>query len=278
MRGKDGAGMIKMGIIGCGNMGGAMLRQMLKAGIFQGDEVLVSDKNPALLKRLADETGVRVTRDNMQAAAAPMVLLAVKPQYILDVTAEIADVLSNDTLVFSIVTGMDMKSLAEALRHPEARIIRIMPNTPALVGQGVLAACRSATVTEEQWAFAMQLLSCMGLAEEVHENMMDAITGLSGSSPAFVFLFLEALADAGVREGLPRAVARRLAAQTLLGSAKLAQETGLHPGELKDMVTSPGGTTIEGVAALEKDGLRFAVMDAVHVATEKARSFHKKTR
>ena len=164
-----------------------------------------------------------------------------------------------------------LHSLLGGGRH----IVRIMPNTPAMVGEGVLAACRSESVTEEEWAFAMNLLSCMGLAQEVPENLMDAVTGVSGSSPAFVFLFLEALADAGVRGGLPRAMAQRFAAQVLIGSGKLALETGLHPGQLKDMVTSPAGTTIEGVAALEKDGFRAAVMDAVDAAIRKSRAMRE---
>ena len=138
----------------------------------------------------------------------------------------------------------------------------------------VLAAARGQQVTDGEWAYALELLSCMGMAEPVPERLMDAVTGLSGSSPAFVFMFLEALSDAGVRAGLPRALASRLAAQTLVGSGKLAQETGLYPGQLKDMVTSPAGTTIEGVAALEKGGFRAAVMDAVDAAVRKSRSFH----
>ena len=266
--------MIKLGIIGCGNMGGAMLRQMLKAGIFTPGEVLVSDKNPNLRAQLKSELGVNVTYQNTEAAAAPTLLLAVKPQFIQAVGQEIASIVKPEALVISIVAGYDLHMLHNLLNNETAHIIRVMPNTPAMVGEGVLAACRGEHVTDEEWGFGMKLLSCMGMAEEVPERLMDAVTGLSGSSPAFVFLFLEALADAGVRGGLPRATAQRFAAQTVLGSAKLALETGKHPGELKDMVTSPAGTTIEGVAALEKNAFRSAVMEAVDAAIQKSKSFH----
>lgn len=267
--------MIKLGIIGCGNMGGAMLRQMLKAGLFTPEEVIVSDKNPSLRAQLKSELGVNVTYRNEEAAAATTLLLAVKPQFVREVGAEIAGAVNPNALIISIVAGYDLAMLHGLLQNDVAHIIRVMPNTPAMVGEGVLAACRGQHVTDEEWKLGMKLLSCMGMAEEVTENLMDAVTGLSGSSPAFVFLFLEALADAGVRGGLPRATAQRFAAQTLLGSAKLALETGKHPGQLKDMVTSPAGTTIEGVAALERNAFRSAVMEAVDAAIQKSKSFHQ---
>ncbi len=267
--------MIKLGIIGCGNMGGAMLRQMLKAGLFTPEEVIVSDKNPSLRAQLKSELGVNVTYRNEEAAAAPTLLLAVKPQFVREVGAEIAGAVNPSALIISIVAGYDLAMLHALLQSDAAHIIRVMPNTPAMVGEGVLAACRGQHVTDEEWKLGMKLLSCMGMAEEVTENLMDAVTGLSGSSPAFVFLFLEALADAGVRGGLPRATAQRFAAQTLLGSAKLALETGKHPGQLKDMVTSPAGTTIEGVAALERNAFRSAVIEAVDAAIQKSKSFHQ---
>ncbi len=268
--------MIKLGIIGCGNMGGAMLRQMLKAGIFTPGEVLVSDKNPNLRAQLKSELGVNVTYQNAEAAATPTLLLAVKPQFVQAVGQEIAGAVRPNVLIISIVAGYDMSMLHKLLKNDQAHVIRVMPNTPAMVGEGVLAACRGQYVTDDEWALGMKMLSCMGMAEEVTENLMDAVTGLSGSSPAFVFLFLEALADAGVRGGLPRAMAQRFAAQTLLGSAKLALKTGKHPGELKDMVTSPAGTTIEGVAALERNAFRSAVLEAVDAAIQKSKAFHQR--
>ena len=266
--------MKKIGIIGCGNMGGAMLRQMLKGGLFAPEEICVADKNEALRQKIHAEYGVVTTADNAQAAGLPAVLLAVKPQFIQDVGAEISAALHKDALVISIVAGCEIRMLKALLKNEDAAIVRVMPNTPAMVGEGVLAACRSEQVTDAQWSMALRLLSCMGLAEEVPESLMDAVTGVSGSSPAFAFLFLEALADAGVRGGLPRATAQRFAAQVLVGCGRLALETGLHPGQLKDMVTSPAGTTIEGVAALERDGFRYAVLDAVNAAIQKSKSFH----
>ena len=266
--------MNKLGIIGCGNMGGAMLRQMLKAGIFSPDEVLAADKNKELLSRIHAEWSVQVTADNKRAAACPWLLLAVKPQFIMDVANEISDSLSPDCVIMSIVAGQEIRMLHGLLKNDGAHIIRVMPNTPAMVGEGVLAACRGEYVTDDEWAFAMKLLSCMGIAEEVTEKQMDAVTGLSGSSPAFAFLFMEALSDAGVRAGLPRATAQKFAAQVLTGCGKLALETGLHPGQLKDMVTSPAGTAIEGVAALERNAFRYAVMEAVDAAVQKSKSFH----
>lgn len=265
--------MIKLGIVGCGNMGGAMLRNMLKNEIFKAEEILVADQNAAVRRRLQDELGVQIAADNGEAAKAPVVLLAVKPQFLPQVAAEIAPVLRRDSLILSIVAGYDMEMLKKALGE-NVRAVRIMPNTPALVGEGVMAACRGDGVTDAEWDFVTRMLSCMGMAAEVPERLMDAVTGETGSSPAFVFLMMEALADAGVRGGLPRDTALKMAAQVMVGCGKLALETGLHPAQLKDMVTSPAGITIEGVAALESRGFRGAVMEAVEAAIEKSRSFH----
>lgn len=265
--------MKTLGIIGCGNMGGAMLRRICSSGLVAADEIVIADKNAALRSRLAAELGVQAAAGNEEAARCETLLLAVKPQFLPDVCVDIAPVIEKDTLLLSIVAGCSMDQLRAHLSLPDdAHLIRIMPNTPALVGEGMLAVCRSGAVTEDEWAFAGKLLSSMGLVLEVPEKMMDAVTGLSGSSPAFAFMFMEALADAGVRGGLPRDAAQKMAAQVLLGCGKMALETGRHPGELKDMVTSPAGTTIEGVAALEKRGFRGAVMEAVEAAIEKARS------
>ena len=267
--------MKKLGVIGCGNMGGAMLRQWLKRGVFTPDSVIVADKNDALRARLQEELGVETTADNRLAASAEALLLAVKPQFAPAVGEEIRGAVADGALVLSIIAGYDIGMLQGLIGKETNPVIRVMPNTPAMVGEGVLAACRNSLVTKEQWETAMAWLQCLGLAEEVREEQMDAVTGLSGSSPAFAFLFLEALADGGVRAGLPRATALRFAAQVLAGSGKLALETGLHPGQLKDMVTSPAGTTIEGVAQLEKYAFRSAVMEAVHAAAEKSKSFHQ---
>lgn len=267
--------MTKLGVIGCGNMGGAMMRMIVKAGILRPEEILAADISPAQRDKLHADTRIVTTADNCEAAKSPCLLLAVKPQFLPQVTDQIKSVHKPDTLILSIVAGYSLEMLSNALGSKKLHIIRIMPNTPAMVGEGVLAMCRGEQVTDTEWQFAWKLLSCMGLTEEVKENLMDAVTGVSGSSPAFAFLFLEALSDAGVRAGLPRAMAQRFAAQVLLGSGKLALETGMHPGALKDMVTSPAGTTIEGVAALEKNGFRYAVMEAVDAAVQKSKSLAK---
>ena len=266
--------MRTFGIIGCGNMGGAILRAVVKSNLFSASDIIASDKNPDLCGKIQKELGVSAAPDNLAAARADCLLLAVKPQFFQDMAAEIRPALREGTLILSIVAGYDLAMLRQTLGE-NVHLIRIMPNTPAMVGEGVLAACRGEAVTDAEWDFTMQLLSRMGMTAQVTENLMDAVTGVSGSSPAFVFLFMEALADAGVRGGLPRATAYQMAAQVLVGCGRLALETGMHPGQLKDMVTSPAGTTIEGVYALEKGGFRAAVMDAVDAAIQKSKSFHK---
>jgi len=265
--------MYKIGFIGCGNMGGAMLKKMLKSGLFMANEVIIADKSKEIRSVWENEWGIATTDDNRKAINAEIIYLAVKPQFLNDVAEEIAVLLPKDALIVSIVMSYDLSRLGQILQNPTAHIVRVMPNTPALVGEGVLAACRNDFVTQKQWQVALDMFSCMGLAREVPENLMEAVTGVSGCGPAFACLFIEALADAGVRGGLSRKMALEFAAQTLLGSAKLLLETGKHPGELKDMVTSPAGATIEGVAALEKNGFRYAVMEAVDAAIKRAKSF-----
>jgi len=268
--------MYQLGFIGCGNMGGAMLKKMLNTGLFQPENVIISDKNADVRNQWAKDWGVNVTDDNREAAKAEILFLAVKPQFLRNVTNEIKDCISENTLFISIVMSFDLQLLSQILELPKSSIVRVMPNTPALVGEGVLAACRNEYVSKEQWDKTMEMLSCMGLAREVSENLMEAVTGVSGCGPAFAYLFMEALADGGVRGGLTRKMALEFAAQTLLGSAKMLLETGKHPGELKDMVTSPAGATIEGVAALEKNGFRYAAIEAVEAAIRRAKSFETK--
>lgn len=268
--------MYRLGFIGCGNMGGAMLNKMLETGLFQPEEVIIADKSEEIRCQWQKKWGVAVTDDNRLAAQADILYLAVKPQFLRSVAAEIKDSIRKDSLILSIVMSFDLELLSRILEQPNAHIVRIMPNTPALVGEGVLPACKNAYVTDEEWALCMKMLSCMGLAREVGEHLMDAVTGVSGCGPAFAFLFIEALADAGVRGGLTRKMALEFAAQTLLGSAKMLLETGKHPGELKDMVTSPAGATIEGVAALERNGFRYAAIEAVDAAIKRAKSFETK--
>jgi len=262
--------MYKIGFIGCGNMGGAMLKKMLKSGLFMANEVIIADKSKEIRSVWENEWGIATTDDNRKAINAEIIYLAVKPQFLNDVAEEIAVLLPKDALIVSIVMSYDLSRLGQILQNPTAHIVRVMPNTPALVGEGVLAACRNDFVTQKQWQVALDMFSCMGLAREVPENLMEAVTGVSGCGPAFACLFIEALADGAVQFGLPRAKAYEFAAQAVAGAAKMVLETGAHPGVLKDQVCSPGGTTIAGVAALEEAGFRSAVMKACAACIEKS--------
>ncbi len=262
--------MKQIGFIGCGNMGGAMLRGILKKGLVQPGNIIVSDANSAQLAALASETGVCTTPSNAEAAKAAVLVLAVKPQYYVQVIEEIKGQLSKDTVVVTVAPGFTLKRLEELL-GAGTKLVRTMPNTPAMVGAGVTAACKNGHVTAAEFDHVQTLLNSMGTVEIIPEHLMDAVVGVSGSAPAYVFMFLDALADAGVRAGLPRAQALRFAAQATLGSARLLLESGKHPAELKDMVCSPGGTTIEAVAALEEKGFRAAILAAAQATIEKSK-------
>ena len=206
------------------------------------------------------------------AEAADILFLAVKPVYLDDVIEEVKSAVGAETLVVSIVAGRNLKYLKEAFGRPELKIIRCMPNTPALVLEGCTGVCAGDEVPEEELEKVVDLMSAFGKASVVPERLMDVVVGVSGSSPAYVFLFIEAMADAAVAEGMPRKQAYEFAAQAVLGSAKLVLETGKHPGELKDMVCSPGGTTIQAVKVLEEKGMRAAVIDAVEACISKSRN------
>ena len=257
---------MKIGIIGCGNMGRA-----IKSGAASSQEVVVSDASEANRLDAEEKFGVRTFSENAACAKeADLVVFAVKPGVLPLAAADVRDVLREEQTVLSIAAGKSLSDL-EALLGKK-KIVRAMPNTPALVSEGITAWCGNEKIGEPEKAMVRTVLSSLGRCIEVREELMSAVTAVSGSSPAFVFLFLEAMADAAVAEGMPRKEAYTFAAQTILGSAKLYLETEKHPGELKDMVCSPGGTTIEGVAELEKNGFRAAVIAAVRAAAEKARS------
>ncbi len=261
--------MIKLGMIGGGMMGEALLSRLVVEGVFQPQEILISDPVQARQDFLRDRYGVQVTGDNAQAAAASdLVLLAIKPQIFSQVAQQIVGEL-RDIVVVSILAGISLSQLESAFVGKA--VIRAMPNTPAQVGAGVTAIASGQSVTSEQLELAKTVLSAVGSVVEVPESMMDAVTGLSGSGPAYVALAVEALADGGVASGLPRNIAMQLAIDTVLGTAKLLKDSKLHPGELKDRVTSPGGTTIAGVAVLEERGLRSALIEAVKAATARSK-------
>ena len=263
-----------IGFIGLGQMATALASGFLRAGLVSAERLFGFDVSPDAAARFASTTGATVCADAAETVAkADVVFFAVKPQYMsaaLDpVRAALSDAPSSKLLV-SIAAGLPISYFESAL-FPEIRLVRVMPNTPALVGAGASGFARSQNATPEDAALVGDLLRSVGSAFELAESQLDAVTGLSGSGPAFVFLALEALADGGVKAGLPRPIALELAAQTLKGGAEMYLQTRKHPGELKDAVTSPAGTTIAGVAALEERGFRSALIEAVDRATKRSR-------
>ncbi len=263
---------MKIGFIGLGNMATAIIGGMLKKGVADKTDIIGADKSEMMLSKASSQFGIGTTADNKQVAKqADYLFLAVKPQFVGEVLKEIAPCILEKTVVISIVAGKTIGWMTEALGK-EVKLVRCMPNTPALVGEGCTAMCPCTLVTEEEKEVVKSLLASFGTVSEVNENMIDAVVGISGSSPAYVFMFIEAMADAAVLAGMPRKQAYEMAAQAVLGSAKMVLETGKHPGELKDMVCSPGGTTIEAVKVLEEMGFRAAVMDAVEACIEKSKN------
>ena len=260
----------RIGFIGVGNMGSAMLKGILNTESLKSDEVIASCRSEETQKRIARDLMIRVTLDNAEAAQADVVFIAVKPAQVDEVASQIREILHEGQLVISVAAGYDLKKLHLAF-GADTHIIRAMPNTPAMVGEAMSALCTDELVTEAEKQTALGYFNCFGKASFVTEKLMDAVTGVSGSSPAFIYMIIEAMADAAVAEGMPRKQAYTFAAQSVLGSAKMVLETGKHPGELKAAVTSPGGTTIAGVAALEKDGVRAAMIDAVRTAAQRSR-------
>ncbi len=266
----------KLVFLGTGNMAEALLKGLLREGTAEPEEIVCAEPRPERRAEIADRYAVEVTGDNRAAAAlADLLVLSVKPQMMDAVLAEIAPVIDARKLVVSIAAGVPIAAMARRL-PAGARLIRTMPNLPAVVGAGATAIARGPNATEEDATVARAIFEAVGTAVVVDEPLLDAVTGLSGSGPAFIFLAVEALADGGVKAGLPRAAALSLAAQTVLGAARMLLETGRHPGELKDQVTSPAGTTIAGVAALEARGFRAALMEAVEAATRRARELGEK--
>ena len=266
----------KLVFLGTGNMAEALLKGLLREGTVDPEEIVCAEPRPERREEIADRYGVEVTGDNRAAAAlADLVVLSVKPQMIDALLTEVAPALAARALVVSIAAGVPISALARRL-PAGTRIIRTMPNTPALVGAGATALARGPHATEADLTVARAVFEAVGTAVVVDESLLDAVTGLSGSGPAFVFMAIEALADGGVKAGLPRPTALSLAAQTVMGAARLVLETGRHPGELKDQVTSPAGTTIAGVAALESRGFRAALIEAVDAAARRSRELGQK--
>ena len=262
--------MMKLGFIGTGNMAGAIMGGIIQKGIFRPEQIIGADISEAGRRKAKETYGIEVTEDNRKAAAAEVLILSVKPQFYADAIAEIRDCIRDDQLVITIAPGKTLSWLEEQFGK-RVKIVRTMPNTPALVGEGMTAACVNQYVTEEEKAYALKILDSFGKVELVPEHLIDAVVAVSGSSPAYVFMFIEAMADAAVAEGMPRTQAYEFAAQAVYGSAKMVFETGKHPGELKDMVCSPAGTTIEAVRILEKKGFRSAVIEAMRACADVSR-------
>lgn len=263
---------MKVGFIGLGNMATAMIGGMLAKGMVKPEEVIGSSKTDDTMQKVKERFNIATVPDNRTVAeAADILILAVKPLLFPEVIAEIRDSVRAKTLIVSIAAGRSLSYLKEAFGRPELKIVRCMPNTPALVSEGCTGICGGEEVPPEDLERIAGLMGAFGRAGIVPERLMDAVVGVSGSAPAYVFLFIEALADGAVAAGMPRKQAYEFAAQTVLGSARMVLETGQHPGELKDMVCSPGGTTIEAVKVLEERGFRGAVMDAVEACVEKSK-------
>jgi pyrroline-5-carboxylate reductase len=264
---------VSIGFLGAGKMATALARGVINAGVVSAGDVIASDPIGAAREAFAQATGARVTERNSEVvAASDVVVIAVKPDQVVGLLGELsADWNTGRHLVVSIAAGVTLARM-EAAGPAGLRVIRVMPNTPALVGASASAFAVGSSATRVDAQTVQQFLGSVGIALEVKEKLLDAVTGVSGSGPAYGFLMIEALADGGVAAGLPRDIAQRLAAQTLLGAAKMVLETGQHPGALKDAVCSPGGTTIEAIHALEKGGVRAALIGAVRVAADKAKA------
>lgn len=265
------ASKLTIGFLGTGKMATALAKGFVRAGLVTPKQVFGSDPVPAARVAFGRETGARILTDNQKVVeAASVLILATKPDQTTAVLEGIRSQFTPRHLLISIAAGVTIARLEGAL-PARARVIRVMPNTPALVGESATGFALGKSATKSDGDLAQRLFSAVGVAFPLKESLLDAVTGLSGSGPAYVYLFIEGLSDGGVAAGLPRDVATRLAAQTVLGSAKMVLETGQHPGALKDMVTSPGGTTIEGLHELEKGKLRGTVISAVRAAAEKSR-------
>ncbi len=260
-----------IGVIGGGHMGSAMIGGILRALLAPKERIFASCRSAETREKLEREFGIAVYTDNREIAKrADVLILAVKPHQIMDVAAEVKDCLKKEAVVVSVAAGTSIAKLEAALGQDRA-IVRAMPNTPALVGEAMSALAPNAAADTEKLSEVRKIFESFGRAEVVPESLMDTVVGVSGSSPAYAYLFMEAMADAAVADGMPREQAYVFAAQSLLGSAKMVLQTGEHPGALKDAVCSPGGTTIEAVAKLEEAGFRNAVIVAQRACVEKSR-------
>lgn len=265
----------KIAFIGSGNMGGAIIGGIISSGLVPPQAITASDPSEKARASLQEKYQINVTDSNTKAVSgADIIFLAVKPHIYPIVIKEINNFLKQDAVTVTIAAGQTLEHMSDML-GADAKVVRTMPNTPALVGEGMAALCPNKNVTADELADVQAIFQSFGKCEVIAENLFDAVVGVSGSSPAYVYMFIEAMADAAVAEGMPRDKAYTFAAQALLGSAKMVLETGRHPGDLKDMVCSPGGTTIRAVIELEKTGMRGSVMQAMQVCIDKSKEMSK---
>lgn len=267
-----GGRTMKIGFIGTGNMASAIMGGAIKKGVVTPEDMIGADVSAPGREKVRTQFGIQVTADNKEVVQnADVVFLSVKPQFYGEVISGIKDEFRREQIIITIAPGKTLAWLKEQFGR-DVKLVRCMPNTPALVGEGMTAACPNELISDEDLDTVKKILGSFSYVEIVPERLMDTVTAVSGSSPAFVFLFIEAMADSAVCCGMPREQAYKFAAQAVLGSAKMVMETGKHPGELKDMVCSPAGTTIGGVRVLEQAGFRSAVFEAVKEAEEISRS------
>lgn len=265
-----------IGFIGGGNMASAIIGGILNSGLTSEDHIIATARTERTLLSLQERFQIRTTRSNPEAASLSDILfLAVKPHLFPEIIAEIRDSIPKHAILVSIAAGQSLDAIEGFFKKP-VKLVRAMPNTPALVGEAMSALCPNENISQSELSEISSIFNSFGVCEIVPESMMDTVVGVSGSSPACVFLFLEAMADAAVADGMPRSQAYKFAAQAVLGSARMVLETGSHPGVLKDAVCSPGGTTIEAVAVLENQGLRGAVIAAQRACVEKSREMGRK--
>lgn len=262
---------MKIGFIGCGNMASAIIKGILKKELVLKEDMIASAKTKETLEKVKKEFGIEVTADNLEVVSkSDILILAVKPQYYAEVIGQIKESVRAEQIIISIAPGKTLDWMQECFEK-EGKYVRTMPNTPALVGEGMTGVCRNANVTDAEYQMVLQILGSFGRVETIPENLMDVCVSVSGSSPAYIYVLIEAMADGAVADGMSRAQAYRFAAQSVLGSAKMVLETGMHPGELKDQVCSPGGTTMEAVRVLEEKGFRSSVIEAMKACVRKAR-------
>lgn len=265
----------KIGFIGCGNMAQAMIGGIIKSKLVLPSQVMASAITEKNLNFAKNKYGILVSSNNIDTAKfSDIIILAVKPNIYDVIIEEIKGHIKKDSIIITIAAGITL-SFTEKSFGRNLKVIRTMPNTPALVGEGMSALCANKLVTKEELELVVKIFEGFGKAEIISEKLMDAIPAISGSSPAYVYMFIEALADGGVLDGIPRDKAYKLAAQAVLGAAKMVLETGMHPGALKDNVCSPGGSTIEAVATLEEKGFRSAVLSAMKSCTNKSKEMSK---